>query len=132
MKNFLLLLFLPSAAMAQQGIQVVHEVATSTNTLTQTINLCNTDLTGVDVAARTSSGTLAGSFGVEVYNSVNSTSTLSCGFDVSLSTSINSAWYGREVSTGTGVLFQVLSSRKVYCMTLNAVGCTRATITQFK
>lgn len=132
MKTLLLLLLLPASAMAQQGVQVVHEVALSTNTITQTINLCNTDLTGVDVAARTSSGTLAGSFAIEVFNPAASTSTINCGFDVALTTNVYSSWYGREISAGAGVIWQILSSRKLYCMTQNAVGCTRATITQAK
>lgn len=131
MKNILFLLLLPCGVGAQQGVQVVHEVATSTNTITQTISLCASG--GVtDVANATSSGTLNGAFGVEVYNPNASTSTIVCGFDVALSSQVYSVWYGREVLAGIGVLWQKLSNRKLYCETLNSSGCTQAVITQVK
>lgn len=125
-----LILFIPCMARAQQGVQVVHEVATSTNSITQTINLLAATVT--DVATTTSSGTLGGYFAIEAYNPATSTSTVNCGFDLSLSTTIGNAWYGREVPAGVGVYFAVLSPRKLYCMTQNSVGATRLTVTQFK
>ena len=120
-----------SYAGAQANVQVVHEVAQSTNTIVQSISLCQGD-GALNVVSATSSGTLAGHFGVEVYNLTASTNTVNCGFDLSLSTSANSAWYGREVLAGTGVLWQKLSKRILYCMTQNSGGCTRLTITQIK
>ena len=86
----------------------------------------------LNVANATSTGTVAGSFGIEVYNPTSSTNTIVCGFDVNLSSAIDSAWYGREVLAGTGVLWQIVSKRILYCMTRNTDGCTRATITQLK
>ena len=131
MKTLFLLLLLPSVAIAQQGVQIVHEVATSTNTITQTISLCASG--GVtDVANATSSGTLNGGFGVEVYNPSASTNTVVCGFDVSLSSQVYSIWYGREILAGVGVMWQKLSNRKLWCETLNSGGCTQVTVTQVK
>ena len=121
---------------AQQGITNVHEVATSTSSIVQSISICA--VTGgncqgaCDVALATSSGTLAGYFGIEVYNQSASTNTVNCGFDVSLSTNSGSAWYGREVLAGIGVYFGALSPRKLYCMTQNSGGCTKVTVTQMK
>lgn len=121
---------LPAAA--QSGVQNVHEVALTTTTRTQTINLCNSG-GATDVTAQTSSGTLAGAFAVEVYNLAASTNTIVCGQDVSLSSAPSSVWYGREVPAGIGLYYAVPpSTRKTYCFTLNSGGCTRATITQFK
>ena len=124
-------LFLAAAvpAGAQSGVQNVHEVATSTNSITQTISICGT--TRLDVAAATSSGTLAGHFAIEVFNVAASSQTVVCGFDSSLSNDVTSAWYGREVAPGSGTIWQKLSNRILYC--INAIsGCTRATITQMK
>lgn len=143
MRGLLLIscLFLASVAHAQQGVQVVHEVAQSTNTIVQTIAICNNN--GVPVVSsvtfNTSSGTLAGFFGVEVYNLAASTNTLNCGFDIMVSSSLTpysgggiNPWYGREVAAGVGVLWQVPSYRILYCKTQNNLGCTFATITQVK
>lgn len=133
--KYLLFLLLSACAMsanAQSNVQVVHEVALTTSTITQSINICNTD-GALDVTAATSSGTLAGSYAIEVYNLAASTSTINCGQDTSLSTASTSGWYGREVPAGVGVYYAVPPSvRKTRCMTQNSGGCTRATITQFK
>jgi len=127
--GFFLLALVPSCS-ADNPIPV-HEVATSTASITQTCSLCVTD--GVkDIAAKTSSGTLAGYFAIEVYNPSSSTNTVNCGFDLSLSTQIGSVWYGREVPAGVGVYFAAQSGRKLYCETQNSVGCTQLTITQMK
>lgn len=117
-------------ASAQSGVQNVHEVATSTSSITQTISICGT--TRIDVAAATSSGTLAGHFAIEVYNVAASSQTVVCGFDSSLSKDVTSVWYGREVAPGTGTIWQKLSSRILYCINGIADSCTRATITQMK
>lgn len=125
---YLLVLLAAAPAAAQSNVQVVHEVATSTQSITQTISICDTRL---DVAAATSSGTLAGHFAVEVYNVAASTQIVLCGFDSSLSASVVSPWYGREVAAGTGVTWKKLSNRILYC--INAIaGCSRAVITQMK
>lgn len=127
-----LLLTAAIPAAAQSGVQNVHEVALTTTTITQTINICASG-GAVDVTAATSSGTLAGAFAIEVYNIGASTNTVNCGQDVSLSTNAYSAWYGREVPAGVGVYYAVPpSTRKTRCMTQNSGGCTRVTITQFK
>lgn len=129
---YLLVMLAASPAAAQSNVQNVHEVALTTTTITQTINICNSD-GALDVTAATSSGTLAGAFAVEVYNLAGSTNTINCGQDVSLSTNSSSAWYGREVPAGVGVYYAVPpSTRKTRCMTQNSGGCTRATITQLK
>jgi len=128
----LALLALAAPASAQSGVQNVHEVALTTQTITQTINLCASD-GALDVTAATSSGTIAGSFANEVYNIAGSTNTINCGQDVSLSTNAYSVWYGREVPAGIGVYYAVPpSTRKTRCMTQNSGGCTRVTITQLK
>ena len=127
----ILLLFCATKAAAQAGVQVVHEVAQSTNTITQSIWICSSN-NALDVANATSTGTIAGAFAIEVYSPSASTVTINCGFDVNLSSALNSAWYGREVLAGTGVYWAKLSKRILYCMTQNSSGCTRATITQFK
>ena len=135
MKYFLLaaLSLVAVSASAQSNVQNVREVALSTNTITQTINVCASG-GAVDVTAGTSSGTLAGAFAIEVYNPSASTNTINCGQDVALSSAITSAWYGREVAAGVGVYYAVPpSTRKTRCITQSSVGgCTRATITQFK
>ena len=129
---YLLVLLAAAPAAAQSNVQNVHEVALTTQTITQTINICNTN-GALDVTAATSSGTLAGAFAIEVYNLAGSTSTVNCGQDVSLSTNVYSAWYGREVPAGIGVYYAVPpSTRKTRCMTQNSGGCTRVTITQLK
>lgn len=117
-------------AVAQSGVQNVHEVATSTNSITQTISICGT--TPIDVAAETSSGTLAGHFAIEVFNVAASSQTVVCGFDSSVSRDVTSVWYGREVAPGTGTIWQKLSNRILYCINGIAASCTRATITQMK
>ena len=130
MKKLLLIVaaiaIFPSKAKAQT---VVHEVAQSSTTAIQTINICGTPL---DVGLNTSSGTLVGRFAIEVYNLAASTNTINCGFDVAISTANNNAFYGREVVAGNGVTWQVDGKRILYCMTQNNLGCTRATITQLK
>lgn len=119
-------------ASAQSNVQNVHEVALSTQSITQTINLCNSG-GATDVTAATSSGTLAGAYAIEVYNLAASTSTVVCGQDIALSSAPSSVWYGREVPAGIGLYYAIPPSiRKTRCFTLNSGGCTRATITQFK
>lgn len=134
-------LLIPCAAYAQQGIQNVHEVANSTGSITQTEIICSsgpyraaggTNTGVVDVANNTSSGTLSGYFGIEVYNLTASTNSLACGFDLMLSTTSGSVWYGREVPAGVGLYWAVQAGRKLYCATLNPTGCTYATVTQLK
>jgi hypothetical protein len=113
-------------------VQNVHEVALTTQTITQTINLCASG-GRTDVTAATSSGTLSGAFAIEVYNPAVSTSTINCGQDVALSTAVTSVWYGREIPAGIGLYYAVPpSTRKTWCMTQNSGGCTRVTITQLK
>lgn len=125
---FALLTLTGVEASAQSNVQVVHEVAQSTNSITQTISVCNT---AIDVAATTSSGTLAGAFSIEVYNVGASTQIVNCGFDPSLSATVTNAWYGREVPPGVGMVWQKLTNRILYC--INAIaGCSRVTITQMK
>lgn len=125
-----LLLAAAVPAGAQAGVQNVHEVATSTQSITQTISICGT--TRIDVAAATSSGTLAGHFAIEVYNVAASSQNVVCGFDSSLSKDVTSEWYGREVVPGSGTIWQKLSNRILYCINGIAASCTRATITQMK
>lgn len=127
-------LFYPLAAHAQQSL-AVQETAT-TNGIAQTINLCASD-GALNVTNATSSGTLSGAFGIEVYNLDASTNTVNCGFDNSVSTSGVSGYYGREVLAGVGVYFGVRqgvssSGPLLRCMTQNSSGCTRITITQIK
>ena len=124
------LLFGAVTASAQAGIQNVHEVALSTNTIIQTVSV-STGATGADVAKATSSGTLAGYFAIEVYNPTSSGGTLVCGFDSALSGTLSGVWYGREIAAGSGVYWAVPSSRKLFCLSTAATP-TRATITQFK
>jgi len=129
---FVVLSLIGVSASAQSGVQNVHEVALTTQTLTQTISLCASG-GAVDVTAATSSGTLAGAFAIEVYNLASSTNTINCGQDVALSTASTSVWYGREVVAGTGVYWAVPpSTRKTRCMTQNSGGCTQVTISQLK
>lgn len=119
----------------------VQEVADGDGTV-QTIWVCSTDSGGsLDVTNATSSGTINGAFAVETYNPATSTSTINCGLDVMVSTAISNAWHGRELVPGTGITWQYrqgtatgagMKLKKVYCMTQNAAGCTRLTVTQFK
>ena len=119
-------------ASAQSNVQNVHEVALSSSSITQTINLCNTG-GATNVTAATSSGTVGGAFAVEIYNPAASTSTLNCGQLVNVSSAVTNSWYGREIPAGVGVYYAVPPSTKpIFCITQNAIGCTRATITQFK
>lgn len=124
---FLFLALLPCSISAQ--VVDMHEVAKSTETRVQSVNVCNVTL---DVANATSSGTLSGAFAIEVYNVAAATNTINCGFDANLSTNVYSAQYGREVPAGVGVYWGVISKRKLYCLSQNSAGCTRATVTQFK
>ena len=126
--NFLLFLFLGMAS--AQSVQVVHEVAQSTQTVVQAVDVSS--YTPTNVSAATSSGTIAGTFAIEVYNLAANSNTINCGFSTSLSTISTNAWYGREVAPGTGVIYQVLSKTPLYCMTQSITATTRATITQLK
>lgn len=127
--KFLFLIFSLLPCFANAQVTDVHEVAKSTETRIQTISVCNVVL---DVANATSSGTLAGAYAIEVYTTAASTNTVNCGFDVNLSTNIHNAAYGREVPAGVGVYWAVIPKRKLYCLSQNSAGCTRATVTQFK
>ena len=127
MKSIILLIGLASNAWAQQGITNTHEVATSTQTLIQSIALSG-DLTNMGTAI--SSGNVAGYFAIEVYNVATSSSVIVCGFDVSLSSTIGGVWYGREISAGEGVP----SYRPLYCrnVTLATPNTSPVTVTLFK
>ena len=131
MKSLLVGLFFLAVPASAQTITNVHEVALSTETRIQTINLCDTSGAG-NVTALTSSGTLKGAFAIEVYTVAAATNTVNCGFDVNLSSNQYSAQYGREVPPGVGVYWGVQVGRVLRCMTQNSGGCTRVTITQAK
>lgn len=128
-----MVLVLAGIGVAQQF--QVQEVA-SVDGVIQTIAICDNE-GSLDVTADTSSGTVAGAFAVEVFNLAASTDTLNCGFSPSVSSATTSAWYGREVAPGIGVIWQLRQSigtpvKKVYCRTQDTNGCTSATITQLK
>lgn len=125
-----LLMALPALSYGQAGIQDVHEVAKSTQTITQTFTV---GIGSIAVAqSATSSGSLNGSFAVEVYNPIGN-STLNVGFDVSLSTNINSPFYGREVAAGTGVYYATPSgNRPLYIKSQSTSAVQKVTVTQFK
>ena len=129
MKQLLLLAFLSlPASLHAQAVTNVHEVATSSVSVVRSIYVCATP---IDVVAATSTGTINGSFAVEVYNIAASTLTVNCGFDASVSAASTSANYGREVAAGSGVYWGVaVPARKVWCV--GSTGCTRVTITQLK
>ena len=121
--------WLPMSTYAQYQTHPVQEVAQH-HANAQTISICASN-SPLNVTGATSSGTLTGSFAVEVYNLAASTVTLNCGFDPTVSTASASGLYGREVAAGVGQLFQIrLPQILVYCGTQNSAGCTRATITQ--
>jgi len=124
-------LLIPALLYAQQNF-AVQEVGEFDGSI-YTINICTTD-GALDVTNKTTGGTIAGAFAVEVYNLAASTNTVNCSFSSSLSTASASGYYGREVPKGIGVVWQIRqkSTRKLYCMTQNPDGCTRATITQIK
>lgn len=120
-------LFAPNPkAQAQMSIR---EVAQSTNTITQTINLSTAP---TDMALATSSGVVGGYWAIEVYNVAASSNAINCGFDVSLSTLPGRAFYGREVPAGVGILYQVAANRRVYCSNQGSSGTVGVTVTQFK
>lgn len=131
MKSLIFGLFFLAVPVSAQTITNVHEVALSTETRIQTINLCDTS-GAANVTSLTSSGTLKGAWGIEVYNVAAATVTINCGFDNNLSTNVYSAQYGREVPKGVGMYWGVQVGRVLRCMTQNAAGCTRVTITQLK
>ena len=131
MKSLILLFGLACSASAQQGITNVHEVANSTQSIIQTITMSATSAK-LDVAASVSSAPVGGYFAIEVYNTAGSGTTLNCGFDVSNSTTLASAWYGREIPAGIGVYFATPQHRKVYCGQQATVTGVRATISLFK
>lgn len=122
--------WLPMSIEAQVGIQDVHEVAKSTQTITQSISIAANAI--ASAAAATSSGTLNGAFAIELYNPIGN-STLNVGFDVSLSTTSTSVWYGREVAAGTGVYYAVSPGTKpLRVRSQNTSAAQIVTITQFK
>ena len=131
MKYLLFLLIgLSTPVMAQQGITNVHEVAASTQTLIQTIDL-DWGLTNMGTAI--SSGNVAGYFAIEVYNLAANADTIVCGFDASLSSATSSVWYGREVARGEGVYWAVPSYRVLNCRNTRAAGVSsRVTVSLFK
>ena len=119
-------------AQAQQ--LVVQEVAMLDGNI-QTVNVASQ--TATDMTAATSTGTIAGAFAVEIYNINGSTNTINCGFSPSVSTVTTSGWYGREVLAGSAMTWQLRQGigspvKKVYCLTQNTGGITRATVTQMK
>ena len=85
----LLVLLAAAPVAAQSNVQNVHEVATSTSSLVQTIDVSTT---ATDVAATTSSGTLLGYYQIEVYSVAGST-TINCGFDIAAG-SYHNYWEG--------------------------------------
>lgn len=126
-----LLLLTPCLSHAQSsGVQNVHEVGLSTNTIVQTVSVATQTVT--DLAATTSSGTLAGYYAIEVYNPAASAATVVVGFDLMLSTLVVNAGYGREVPPGVGVYFAVPSYHKLYAKSLSVTAATRVTVTQIK
>lgn len=131
MKSLILLIGLTSTAWSQQGITNTHEVATSTQTLIQSIALSGARTT---MGTAISSGNVAGYFAIEVYNTATSSSTIVCGFDVSLSSSIGSIWYGREIAAGQGIYWAAPSYRPLYCRnaTLNTPNTSPVTVTLLK
>ena len=93
-----------------------------------------------DVTAATSSGTINGTWAVEVYNN-SSTSTINCGFSPSVSnssmTAAGLAWYGREVLPKIGMYWAFRQgkgspAKNVYCKPQAVDGATVVTVTQFK
>ena len=131
MKSIILLFALASTGWAQQGIQRVHEVAVSTQTIVQSTAL---SWTTTNMGTTISSGAAtAGYFAIEVYNVAASSNTIVCGFDLSLSTAQGSTWYGREIAAGEGVYYGTPSYRPLYCKSLQAAGGTNpVTVTLFK
>ena len=131
MKSLILLIVLAASASAQQGITNVHEVATSTQTLIQTISMSATSAR-LDVAATVSSAPVGGYFAIEVYNTAASGTTLNCSFDICNSTAVANACYGREIPAGVGVYFATPQHRKLYCGQQATAAAVRATISLFK
>lgn len=129
--KYLLAIFILTPCAASSQITNVHEVATSTNSITQTMSLCASG-GAANIASLTSSGTLSGSFAIEAYNPIASTNTINCGFDQALSSAILNGWYGRELPAGVGVYWAIPSNKILRCITQNSSGCTRVTVTQFK
>lgn len=137
---FVLYILIPMAEVhGQFQQQSVQETANQDGNV-QSVNICASG-GAVDVTAATSTGTISGAFAVEVYNLAASTSTLNCGFTLNVTSASTNAWYGREIPAGVGIYFglrqNIVSTataglRKLYCMTQNSSGCTRATITQVK
>ena len=130
-----ILLFPIQVSAQQYAAPIFHEVATSQSNVVRTISLCNNGTptnSGINVTSQTSTGTIAGYFAVELYNPVSSTSTINCGFDTGVSTSIYTTSYGRELPPGAGVIYQVSQNNIPYCLTQNGTGCTQLTVTQFK
>ena len=123
------LLLLPAAAYSQ-GIQDVHEVARTTQTIVQSFSLAANAI--ANAASSTSSGTLTGAFAIEIYNPVGN-STLNVGFDVCLSTTSSHVCYGREVPAGTGVYYAVPPAVKpLRVRSQKTDGSQIITVTQFK
>lgn len=121
--------WLPMSQASAQQKQPVQEVAGDHGNA-QTISLCASN-GALDMTNATSSGTINGSFSIEIYNLAASTVTINCGFDASVSSTSTSGYYGREVAPGIGVTYQVrLPTVKPFCMTQNSSGCTRVTVTQ--
>ncbi len=124
-----------SVVMAQQDF-TVQEVAFR-DIVIQTIALETGKVT--DVTAATSSGTINGVFGVEVYNT-SSTGTVNCGFSPSVvSSSMTTAniWYGREILPKIGMYYAFRQgkgspAKLLYCKPQATDGRTIVTITQVK
>lgn len=125
-----LLMGLPALSYAQVGIQDVHEVAKSTQTIVQSFSLAANAI--ANAASSTSSGTLLGSFAIEIYNPIGN-STLNVGFDNCLSTTSSNVCYGREVAAGTGVYYAVAPNTKpLRVRSQNTSSAQIITVTQFK
>lgn len=126
-------LFLPSKAHAQfGGVMNTHQVYLSTNSVIQSITLCQTSKTGVDVAATTSSGTLVGRTAMSLSIPAVATTTVVCSFDYQVSTAQWSVWYGLDISTGAPTYIYAPDYDKVWCMTKNGGGCGMLTVGQYK
>lgn len=125
-----ILMLLPALAYSQVGVQDVHEVARSTQTIVQSFSLSANAI--ANAASSTSSGTLAGAFAIEIYNPIGN-STLNVSFDNCLSTTSSSVCYGREVPAGVGVYYAVSPGTKpLRVRSQNTSAAQIVTVTQFK
>lgn len=84
----------------------------------------------VDVASSTTSGSLSGSWAIEVYNVDTSTSAV-CAFRTDVTANPDSATAGRPVPASSSVYWAVNNSQEVlYC--ISSAGTLNLIISQFK